>query len=208
METKVVKEPYVWSEERLQQLQGALDFAHKAHRLKFRKKLPVPYLQHPLQVLRTLADWEVEDIDVWRAAICHDVLEDCPEVSFDDLVVAIGSMAAGYVEELTFIPKEDPVFPAHVQKKEYMRTWLLRVNGHAGPYQKSVQSLIIKVADRIVNVNDYLVSNPEYAQKYFAKGEALFEAMMSRQEEIITTFGFAVFPRMRFSEGQLSQMVA
>lgn len=160
-------------------IQLVIEFAVKAHKGQIRKDSELPYIVHPIAVLKKLAEWGIQCRICWKAALCHDVLEDCPDIDFERLWFAIGIDAANIVQELTFVgPKED--------KPAYMDSFAT----------KSVQALVVKVADRLCNTEDFEQSNPVYAVKYMQKAEGLFRAMEMRKDEIVANFGEKTFKLM------------
>ena len=75
------------------------------------------------------------------------------------------------IAELTFEGKD---------KNEYLRSF----------EHKSVQALIIKLADRICNVQDFkLVGDHTYASKYLHKADCLIEIAERRRDEIGSMWG-------------------
>ena len=80
------------------------------------------------------------------------------------------------VEELTFAPVENK--PKHILKKEYIRSFK----------NKSVSALVIKVADRICNVRDFMIYNPDYARTYYNKAAMLFDFLVDRKDEVNSYF--------------------
>lgn len=179
-------------------VQQTILFASEAHLGQTRKCGNLPYIVHPMGVLSIIAtDWEITNAVLWKAALCHDILEDCPDIGYDDLVKAIGSEAASVVQELTFIPDPLSGVENHVQKREYMKTF----------HEKSVAALVVKCADRASNTCDFLGTNPDYAVKYWKKATDLWDAMMSRGETIIETYGEDSFPKMKYTRTCLSRQL-
>lgn len=168
-------------------IQSVIEFAVKCHKDQTRKQSGLPYIVHPMAVLAKLADWEINCYKCWKAALCHDILEDCPNVTFEQLVEAIGLDSANIVQELTFKPHGD--LPERVQKDQYMKSF----------HTKSIHALVIKVADRICNTMDFMSTTPDYAPKYWKKADELFFAMMARGDEMMEEFGRGSFPRMKYS---------
>lgn len=174
-------------------LQEVIEFAVDVHKnTPTRKHSELPYIVHPMAVLSLLGDWEVKDEVCRNAAVLHDTWEECPDViTFQKLEEVAGTETALVVKELTFIPSgPEP----HVQKKKYMETF--KTN--------SVRALVVKMADRICNTLDFISGSPDYAPKYWKKAEPLFEAFLSRREEIEKVFGEATFIRMRYSMTNLN----
>ena len=116
---------------------------------------------------------------MWKAALCHDILEDCKDVSFIGLAAAIGEPAAKICQELTFTPDTASTVPVRRQKEDYIRA--------IG--SKSIDAVVIKCADRICNTRDFMRDSPDYAKKYWDKGETIFIAQSTRAIEITTKFG-------------------
>lgn len=168
-------------------LQSVIDFAVKAHEGQVRKHSGLPYICHPMAVMSQLADWNVTDEITWHVALCHDVLEECPHITVEQLATVIGGEAADVVQELTFIV--DPSWPSWVrleQKKAYLKSF----------EDKSLRALVVKVADRIVNTRDFHQVDYDYARKYWNYASCLFSTMRARQIQIGEFFGPPVFPRI------------
>lgn len=206
-----------WNEE----LQDVVNFVVSAHAGQFRKHSGVPYVSHCFAVLAKVSEWRVFDpdtltrtvkskgrtiIDVstgkidkvtWRAALCHDVLEDCPDVTDAKLAAVIGKEAAEVVREMTFVPDpEGDVTPA-IQKENYIKSF-------AG---KSGRALVLKCADRFCNVMDYFKDDARYAAKYWAKGRPLFDIAFSRQDEIAGQFGGETLTGIKYSRDSLDRTI-
>lgn len=170
-------------------IQSVIEFAVKCHQGQIRKGSGLPYIVHPMAVLAKLADWEINCYKCWKAALCHDILEDCPDVTFDQLVEVIGVDAANIVQELTFKPDPHSDLSERVQKDQYMKSF----------QTKSIHAFVIKVADRICNTVDFISTTPDYAPKYWKKADDLFRTMMLRGDEMIAEFGGGSFPRMKYT---------
>lgn len=181
-------------EEKPVDLQSVIEFAVGAHSGQFRKGTGLPYIVHPLAVMSQIADWEIYCPKIWKAAICHDILEDCPNVCYKDLCDVIGEDSASIVQELTFAPVNDGR-PENLQKEDYMKSF----------GTKSLEALVVKVADRICNTLDFVSTNPSYASKYFKKADCLFETVLNRGEQLLEKFGKSSFPRMKYSRTCLHQ---
>lgn len=162
-------------------IQRALDYASKHHR-SFRKNPPVPYLIHPLQVLQRIANWGITNIvhpDIWVAALLHDTVEDT-EATVGEIEELFGNNVAEIVQTLTF----DKV--SGLTKDQYLESLS----------KARIDILVIKIADRICNVYDFVSQQPSYAVKYFDKAKVLFDAIQSRQIAIADMFGNQVCNRI------------
>ena len=183
-------------------IQNAIEFATKAHAGQMRKGNHLPYICHPIAVLNQVADWECHDLVVWLAAICHDVDEDT-KYDISDIMKVIGYDAAMVVDELTFRPTTSDPHEKAREKKKYMSLW--GEKNEEGLWTKSLQSLVVKVADRIMNTMDFITTEPQYADKYWKKAKSLMDAMSTRREEIIEIYGENVWARMRYSQTCISE---
>lgn len=130
-------------------LLDALHFAADRHRDQ-RRKGPgaVPYINHPIAVARLLATvGGVTDLDVLRAAILHDTVEDT-ETSFADLETRFGPRTTGFVREVT----DDKALPKAERKA-------LQVAHASGC---SDGAALVKLADKTCNLLDIATAPPEH----------------------------------------------
>lgn len=166
-------------------VKGIVDKAHGNVR---RNESGIPYVFHPFDVMMALVMWGIRDQEMFKAALCHDIKEDTPFPSAD-LLTAIGPIAYGYVDELTYDGMK------HYSKEAYIASFSKR----------SIQALVIKLADRIRNIREF-ASAPDhdgYANKYANKAEALFAAYDARVDEVVATFGRLVLKRIDLEIKQL-----
>jgi guanosine-3',5'-bis(diphosphate) 3'-pyrophosphohydrolase len=116
----------------------ALSFAAYAHRAQTRKGSGEPYVNHLIEVARLLAEVaHVDDVDVLRAAVLHDVVEDT-DVSADEVERTFGARVRMLVEAVS----DDNRLPKAERKRlqiEHMR--------HAPD-----EARLIKLADHCSNV--------------------------------------------------------
>jgi GTP diphosphokinase / guanosine-3',5'-bis(diphosphate) 3'-diphosphatase len=136
----------------------AIDFAALHHRKQRRKGLyDIPYINHPIKVARVLSE-TIPDIEfeILVAAILHDVIEDTP-VTAGELMQEFGEYITSIVEEVT----DDP---------NHSRTarWDAQIIKAFG---LSDQAKLIKIADKVCNMRDILVTPLLWTQsrriKYF-----------------------------------------
>lgn len=179
-------------------LQRTVAFACKSHTGQFRKHSGLPYIVHPMAVMSQISEWGIEDIDIWRAALCHDILEDCPDVTVQQMKDIIGENATKIVSELTFIYDNDSDLTKQVQKEHYMNSFR----------NKSIPALTIKVADRICNTYDFLCTNPDYALEYWDKAVVLFNTMIDLKVQIGEFYGNEAVPSyMQYTRTKLGSEV-
>ena len=162
----------------------AVELAFRAHQGQFRKDGINPYIVHPMEVMQTIWSWGIRNPNVLAGAVLHDTLEDTKlsakeiEAAFDE----DGSPILELVQELTYQEADwcwmEKAAKAYA-KQEYMESFKV----------KSVAALVVKVADRICNVNAYIVTGERYATKYYGKAEVLWEALRDRHNDIMLEFG-------------------
>jgi len=125
----------------------AVRFAAEKHIDQRRKdSKSSPYINHPIQVAETL--WEVGDIrdlTLLVASILHDTVEDTGTKP-EEIGAEFGEDVLALVLEVT----DDKSLPKHVRKQ-------LQVEN--APH-KTHNAKLLKLADKICNVNDILLSPP------------------------------------------------
>ena len=75
----------------------AIEFAVKAHSGQFRKGTDIPFIVHPMEVFYLVVRM-TSDKDIWAAAVLHDVVEDCEDVTIEQIREKFGDRVAGLVE--------------------------------------------------------------------------------------------------------------
>lgn len=156
-------------------LHKVLEFACKAHEDQTRKDDSIPFVCHPISVMTQLHKLGVTDSVILAAALLHDVVEDTVYTVKD-----IGDSLAGHAtfDEIFKIVElvMELTLPLNSQTKQmYMESFA----------NKSREALLIKVVDRLDNVNDYAIHNLAYAKKYFDKAAPLYTTFRARREEIL-----------------------
>lgn len=81
-------------------LNAALAFAARAHQNQRRKGSDIPYIVHPVGVMLVLLEADETDLDLLRAALLHDTLEDTA-TSLADLEAHFGPRVASIVQGCT-----------------------------------------------------------------------------------------------------------
>lgn len=147
----------------------AIMFAAERHRNQRRKDAEAtPYVNHPIALAHLLATVAaVDDVDVLRAAILHDTVEDT-ETTEAELRERFGAAVAGMVMELT----DDKTLPK-AQRKQLQVT-------HA-PH-KSPGAALVKLADKTCNLRDLSTAPPadwplERRQAYFDWAKQVVDAL-------------------------------
>lgn len=118
----------------------AASFAADKHRDQRRKDVDAtPYINHPLDVARILAEAGVEDVEVLMAGVLHDTIEDT-KTTAEELTQRFGERVCGLVLEVTDDKRLD--------KLERKRLQVIKAPG------KSADAKQIKMADKIANLGD------------------------------------------------------
>lgn len=142
------------------ELLDAVMFAADRHKNQRRKDAEAsPYINHPIALAHLLATTGgVHDIDVLRAAILHDTVEDT-ETTYAELQDRFGVAVTNIVREVT----DDKSLPKQRRKE-------LQVE-HA-PH-KSKEAALVKLADKICNLTD--IANAPPADWSLARRQEYFD---------------------------------
>jgi len=158
------------------EIQDAVAIVTEAHNEQFRKGIfkHVPYVQHLFDVHKRVCHYLLtgeDKIKVSRhnmqiAALFHDLIEDTT-ITYDDLVRLDGKEMADLVMEMS---RDDSLGGTRKDKYE----WLEGFN------DKSLESIIIKIADRYSNVMDYMADEKKqaYAAFYALQAYPLFQVYL------------------------------
>jgi len=126
--------------EDLELLDSAVAFALRWHANQVRPA-GEPYVEHLLEVVRVLVEaLDIVDVDVLRAAVLHDVVEDT-ECSPEAVRTRFGARVAELVEWVT---KPEPA--EGESSAETREAYLNRLRG------APTDALVVKLADRLSNV--------------------------------------------------------
>ena len=122
------------------------DFACEKHGDQVRRS-GEPYIMHPLRVALFAASWGLET-DAIGAALLHDTVEDCKDVTIETIEKEFNKGIADYVRCLTaidsFMPKEE--------KEQYTKEELDELDDEYLVKNMSRTALLIKIADRLDNL--------------------------------------------------------
>lgn len=139
-------------------IKKAIEIANRAHEGQVRKKIPLPFVTHPMSVMKRCLRY-VENIqdeeDFISASVTHDVKEDCLEKFFNE-VIALGGNTSLYVEECS---REGGDHIDIQLKIDFLKSFK----------DKDFRSCLIKLSDRVDNVLDYLSFRKSVNDLYFAK---------------------------------------
>jgi guanosine-3',5'-bis(diphosphate) 3'-pyrophosphohydrolase len=138
----------------------ALEYASHRHRSQRRKgRGEIPFINHPIQVASLLANVGGEtDPILLAAAILHDVIEDTVN-SVEERTTLMSEISVIFGEEilsLTLEVTDDKTLEKKVRKQ-------LQIE-HA--IHKSVRAKKLKIADKITNLRDIIISPPDWWTHY------------------------------------------
>jgi len=164
----------------LPEILDALAFAARKHRDQRRKdRERTPYINHPIDLARTLAvEGGISDRKTLLAAILHDTVEDT-ETSFEELGERFGEAVAAVAREVT----DDTTLPKSDRKR-------LQVE-HAPHISR--RAALVKLADKTSNLRDVAASPPldwplERQRAYFDWARAVVERLPPVSERLRAAF--------------------
>ena len=150
----------------------AASFARCAHADQRRKYNDRPYIQHPARVAGRVAAHPDATEVMAAAAFLHDVVEDTP-YTLDEIVAEFGRDVARLVAELTD-PSKGMKAPRH-ERKQIDRDHLALV---------SVEAKIIKLLDRIDNLQEMAAAPSGFRKKYCEESRLLAEVIGDADPEL------------------------
>jgi (p)ppGpp synthase/HD superfamily hydrolase len=118
----------------------AITFAAQCHEGQYRKGTSIPYIVHPLSMLRFLARLDAP-AELQAAAVLHDVVEDT-EATLEDIEQRFGGRVAALVEGAT--------------EKDKTLSWLERKQAaiHHAECSSDLELLVLKCVDKLDNLSD------------------------------------------------------
>lgn len=153
----------------LGKLYNAYTYAATKHRGQLRKS-GAPYLSHPLNVAKILADMNM-DLDTVVSGLLHDTLEDT-DATYDELKTLFGEDAAFLVDGVSKIGKIK--FRSREEKQaENFRKMLVSVS-------KDVRVIVIKLADRLHNMRTIEYLPDEKAHRIAAETLEIYAPLAHR----------------------------
>ena len=168
----------------------AILFAANAHTGQYRKETNIPYISHPINVMKILCQNGCKE-QIVVAGILHDVVEDTP-VTMEEVEAKFGSEVAFLVRGATETQKLDKT--RHASNKE---SWKERKQ-HTIDFltnEATPEQLLVSAADKLDNLraihDDYSKLGEEVWTRFNAGKEeqewyysGISEAFMKRSKEI------------------------
>ncbi len=171
------------------QLMDALAFAADRHRDQRRKDSSAsPYINHPIDLALLLATTgQVDDLNVLRASILHDTIEDT-DTTEAELRSRFGDAVAEIVLEVT----DDKSLPK-ARRKELQIEHAPHVSAGAA---------LVKLADKVCNLRDMASAPPSdwplaRRQEYFDWARRVVDALPMVSAPLMTAFNDAYEQRPR-----------
>ncbi|MCB0475782.1 MAG: bifunctional (p)ppGpp synthetase/guanosine-3',5'-bis(diphosphate) 3'-pyrophosphohydrolase [Flavobacteriaceae bacterium] len=124
-------------------IRKAFDVALDAHKNQ-RRKTGEPYIYHPIAVAKIVANEIGLGATSIMSALMHDVVEDSPDYTINDIERLFGENVARIVSGLTKISQLNKEQDASIQAENF-RKMLLTLND-------DVRVILIKIADRLHNM--------------------------------------------------------
>ena len=140
------------------------------HYSQKRKTRDVPFIIHPYSVALILTRY-TNDENIIAAGLLHDVLEDVPDYTFEDLKRDFGDKIAQIVKEVS----EDKEGGESLDEKKY--TWKKRKEGYLETLRKANQeALMVSCADKIHNLTSLI-------EDYESLGESVWNKFNASRNE-------------------------
>ena len=153
----------------------AWDFAVNAHKGQVRKFSGLPYFDAHVQKVNGTVKLYTKDENLLIAALLHDILEDCYDNIWDgysEIKDLFGKIIADLVMELT--SNTDEIKHKYEgSKKNYLIYKLIHMSDGA---------LIIKLCDRLRNIEDAFTASERFRNNYFNETVSLMTAVKSGRE--------------------------
>lgn len=138
----------------------AILFATNAHAGQTRKGTKIPFIVHPMEV-GVIVSHITTDEEIISAAILHDTLEDCPNITYEQIYKEFGEKIANWVAS---------------ESEDKTKTWVERKQhtiDHLKTQCREVQ--YIALADKLANIRaiarDYKKVGDELWQRFRVKNK-------------------------------------
>ena len=156
------------NERDLERLRDAFEFAREAHSPQ-RRKSGEPYIIHPVNVARIVAEELELGVDPVIAAFLHDVVEDTP-YTIEDIKERFGDEVAFLVGVVTKEKKDK-----YVQSKQVDNFRQILAS-----MQYDVRALLIKLADRLHNMRTLSSMRPDKQMKIAGETDYFYAPLANR----------------------------
>ena len=150
----------------IKDLERAIIFATEKHNGQIRKGNNSPYILHPLSVMQHLYNYKKSKNIIMLAisTVLHDTVEDC-DTSIEEIAKLFGYQVASIVLELTSDSKKIE----EIGKAPYLLAKMLGMSSYA---------LVIKLCDRLDNINDMVDMNENFRTKYIKETNFILDGLL------------------------------
>lgn len=165
---------YHYTKRQVESLSRAIDYATDKHTGQLRKS-GEPYIIHPLAVASTLIDWEM-DIDSIIAGVLHDTVEDT-DATLDEIKKQFGRRIAFLVDGVT---KVSQARSGMRNLESYLPSTTDNLTKLLIAVGQDVRVIIIKLADRLHNMQTLQFKSPEKQKKIARETLDVFAPLADR----------------------------
>jgi hypothetical protein len=184
--------PLLEPEEIMSRAEALAERAHEGQ-TRGHGKEDVPYIEHPREIAERLKEIEGQDAEVVAAAYLHDAVEDT-DLTVEEIAQATTPRVAELVEALTdtYTKENYPDLNRRQRKMKY------REKLRKAPREAKM----IKLLDRISNLNDMKGADPKFQRLYAKESELLLsEALEGTDEKLEEELRKAIGQVQRWSMG-------
>lgn len=155
----------------------AISLATIAHKDQVGKIGKEPYILHPFAVATIIKDYSNDDTLV-IAGLLHDVIEDCPNYSLEEIEAQFGSDVANIIKYVTELPKTNSWY---IRKKDSIK------KKKKAPYSAKV----VYAADKIHNLTCLIKDYQEKENDLWSYFNSEKEEILWYYENIVRSIGFS-----------------
>ena len=156
-------------------VEQTISYVIEKHKGQERKKSKIPYCMHLFDVTSRVSHYGFNQHGInnviyietmQNSSLGHDLIEDT-ETTYEELCSVFGLRVADIIKECTRVGGDDVT---KVEKWSFLKSF----------ESKSKESVVIKIADRFCNVNNYLETDAKYAAKYALQAWPLYMVFKSK----------------------------
>jgi (p)ppGpp synthase/HD superfamily hydrolase len=148
-------------------LKDAISFAIEAHKNQWRRYDHTPYIRHPLSVMGMLTEFTMDE-HALAAAVLHDTVEDCEDITLEVIHERFGEVVAGYVFYVTKQSRR------HIDGVREIRDAIDREHYSHG----SEVSQVIKIMDMLDNIPGIWYNDPTRGLEYIKEKRLLLRVLV------------------------------